>query len=314
MPHKKITVMGTSGYVGSNLRRVAEAAYPHVEIVPLARHDLAPLYGDGGSGEEDTLSDHGASIRDSPGLDGILSMIRGSDALVNLAGAGYQSAAAPFEYSIVRTAALADSLCQMAGIPTIVYVSGLGASRHSPIAYLAAKYRAEMATGTGRESKKEEKPHRVILRPSYIVGRGDQLSEYVRQYDPGRGSKASPALDIFECSGLIQPIHIDDAASVILWAAIESSQDTTLDVVGPDRVPFYDYMRMLAKAAGVPVNPVTMEEAYLQALQNPKSAMFGVDDLGIILGGFVGDHQKLARTTGVVPRSVVNILESGRLS
>ena len=294
----RIAIMGAGGYIGRNLRRAASELHG-AEVAVLARDDIAPFY----SGE--AAVGRGSKRDDSDGLRAAVDVIRGSDALVNLAGSGRQSAASPFSASIEAPASIAAFLCRRAGVPRIVYVSGLGASARSPIAYLASKYAAEVAVGgSGLDC--------VVFRPSYVVGRGDHLASYVLSH-AGRGAPPAPA-DVYECYAKMQPIHVDDAAAAVLWGALEAPPGRmTLDLVGPDRIPFYDYMSMVSRICGVPLNPLAMEEAYALALEDPEGAAFGVDDLGIIAGGFTANPRRLVRATGISPRSVVSMLESGRL-
>lgn len=299
MAARKIAIMGAGGYIGRNLRRVASEMYD-VEFAVLSRDDITAFY----SG--DAAVDRGPRRDDNEDLRAAIDIIRGSDALVNLVGSGRQSAMSPFSDSVTTPASVAAFLCRRAGIPRIVYVSGLGASARSPVAYLASKYIAEMSLhASGLDY--------VIFRPSYVVGRGDHLSSHVLSRAKGIGTRPEP-VDVYECYAKMQPIHVDDAAAAILWGALEAPPARmTLDLVGPDRVPFYDYMRMVSRASRVPLNPITMEQAYTQALGDPENAAFGVDDLGIITGGYTANPRKLARTTGISPRSVVSMLESGRL-
>ena len=41
---KRVAIMGASGYVGRNLKRVASSRHPNVELVPVSRDGLAGLY------------------------------------------------------------------------------------------------------------------------------------------------------------------------------------------------------------------------------------------------------------------------------
>ncbi|MCE2498149.1 MAG: NAD(P)H-binding protein [Nitrosopumilaceae archaeon] len=295
----KIAIMGAGGYIGRNLRRVASELYD-VEIAVLSRDDIIPFY------FGDAAVDRGSRRDDNENLRAAVDVIRGSDALVNLVGSGRQSAMEPFSDSITTPASIAAFLCRHAGIPRVVYVSGLGASARSPIAYMASKYAAEMSVGASGLDY-------VIFRPSYVVGRGDHLASYVLSHARGTGIRPAPA-DVYECYARMQPIHVDDAAAAILWGALEAPPARmTLDLVGPDRIPFYEYVSMVSRACRVPLNPITLEQAYAQALGDPEHAAFGVDDLGIITGGYTANPRKLVRATGISPRSIVSALEAGRL-
>lgn len=324
MSNRLLTVVGATGYIGRNLQRHA-ASLGGLDLVPLSREQFDVLTstasaagrrqaGGGRRGATGSLTAAASGRRRGGKPDTrhrmplLLSQIRGSAALINLAGAGRQSAKRPYEESVVGTVARAIRLCRMAKIPRIVHLSGLGASAGSPIAYLAAKYRAESAIlASGLEY--------VILRPSYVVGKNDYLTRYVMRHRSGSraadGTVGVPGRP--ESSRPIQPVHVCDAVRIILWGAFTGTAGTRLDLVGPDRITFHEYMSFLAKAAGVQVRPVPLEEAYRHALRAPVSAPFGIDDLGIITGGFVGSYSRLCRATGIRPRSVLSILEAGSL-
>ena len=337
---KKVAVMGASGYVGRHLVRAASSEH-RIESVIIRRDGLASLY----SPHDiiDHINDYSFEclhlddnelhddsyyydLQDDNDLREVMCSIEEADVLVNLAGSGRQSARNPYHESIEKSAAVAAFLARQVGSP-IVHMSGLGASVGSPVAYLAAKYRAESHI-------KESGMRHVIFRPSYIVGDGDHLSSYVVNAAPKRrngrmrrrpDTGAPLTVDVYGSSRFMQPIHIDDAISLIMWAVrmlLKSGQsayqkgrntNTILDMVGPDKIPFYDYMSALAENAGAEAKPISMEKAYAQALRNPGSAPFGVDDLGIIAGGYTGSYQKLVEATKIRPRSVLRMLESGRL-
>ena len=336
---KRIAIMGASGYVGRNLKRVASSRYPNVELVPVSRDGLAGLYSghriydflDARPGPRDGTYRNGAPDRylgavGSSGLEDFVAQLKDSDVLVNLAGSGRQSARNPYHASVEAPADLAAFAGRESGIP-IVHMSGLGASPSTPVAYLASKYAAESAV-------RNSGTRYVVLRPSYIVGGGDHLHAYVQQCKKAAARKVGatrtrPPVDVYGSPRPIQPIHVDDAASVIMWAVRRlaapggggsgggaaarkgAGRGVTLDLVGPDRIPFYDYMAGLAGNAGAAARPVPMEQAYALALRSPESAPFGVDDLGIIAGGHTGNYHRLVETTGVRPRSVLRVLEAG---
>lgn len=342
MAKKKVAVMGAGGYVGRHLVRAMSSGRGAVEPIIIPRDGLAPLYDRhdildhvddypfsyddmyAGDLPDDTYYD---DLAEDDDLREVMCSIEDAGVLVNLAGSGRQSARSPYHESVERSAAVAAFLARQAGAP-IVHMSGLGASATAPVAYLAAKYAAESYV------KKSGMRH-VIFRPSYIVGGGDRLSSYVAGAAPeGRGGRtrrrrlgagAPPAVDVYDSSRAMQPIHIDDAVSLIMWAVRAllkpgrsayrggRGAGAILDMVGPDKIPFYDYMSALAENAGAAARPVPMEKAYALALRSPESAPFGVDDLGIIAGGHTGSYQKLARATKIRPRSVLRMLEAGRL-
>ena len=287
----KIAITGSGGYVGCNLLRSLRAGEVPFKFVTVSREEIGLMRGIQDDAPEGIKT---ASKRYAK----LFSKMEDVDVMVHLAGAGRQSPKSTFYDSILEHTEHARRLCLAAGVQGMIYFSGLGVSKKAPIAYLIAKDAAESVI---RNSGLEY----VILRPSYIVGRGDHLS---RHLDQNRAAGSKP-VDIYKCDSPIQPIYIDDAIKVIDWATREilhRRQDTriTLDLVGPDKIPFYEYVEMIAGARRVKINPITLEQAYAEALRNPESAPFGVDDLGLVTGGFTGSHTKLENKTGLDFESV----------
>ena len=43
---------------------------------------------------------------------------------------------------------------------------------------------------------------------------------------------------------------------------------------------------------------MSLEKAYFDALNNPKNAIYGLDDLNIMVGDFTSSHKKLEKLCG----------------
>lgn len=258
-----VAVTGASGYVGRNLRR--HLASRGIRAVCLSRQRLAPRR------TEACVAGPWASARAARAL-------RSCRAMVHLAGVGRHSGRGGYS----QNAALAEEAvraCRRSRVPKIVFVSGLGADSRAT-AYFASKMAAERAISQSGIAH-------AIFRASYIVGRGDALSSKVRRMAraggvvvPGTGRYA------------MQPIHIDDACAVLAGEALRPGSRRTLDLVGPDRVT---YRRLVAALAGPrAVRTVPMEAALREAARGARAA-YDIDELAILAGGFVGDHERLRR-------------------
>ena len=71
-------------------------------------------------------------------------------------------------------------------------------------------------------------------------------------------------------------------------------------------------MKLFSKGTKTNIKKIDLEDAYRDAITNPKSD-FGIDDLNILIGDFRGNHEKLRKLTKMKFHSIVELLESGRL-
>jgi len=63
----------------------------------------------------------------------------------------------------------------------------------------------------------------------------------------------------------------------------------------------------------IPIKNINLENAYHAALNNSKTN-FGIDDLNILIGDYVGNHKKLKSMSGIEFKTHKAVLETGRLS
>ncbi len=288
----KLVVTGASGYVARNLRRYLAGG--NRRLVSISRDSIKTFHGETGVVSGDYTERRAVSEAAD------------ADALVHLVGIGRQSVRTGYDAVNVESAHNAVDLCKSARIKKIIYVSGLGASAGTPLAYFISKFKAErVVAGSGLDH--------TIFRPSYIVGRGDSLTRHFRR-QMGNGTIEIPGSDRYA----MQPVHIDDVSEVILRSVTYPGfRNRILDLVGPESVTLEQYARCLAGGGGggahTKIRRISLEEAYHTAIVNPRT-YFGVDDLGILAGGFCGDHSRLQRVSKMRFRSVTGVLESGRPS
>ena len=82
--------------------------------------------------------------------------------------------------------------------------------------------------------------------------------------------------------------------------------------MGPDYITFEKYVGLFSKGTKTTIRKINLEDAYHDAIINPKSE-FGIDDLNILIGNFEGDHKKLSKISKIKFQSVLKLLQSGRL-
>lgn len=277
----KILVTGASGFVAKNIRRtLSEAGH---QIVSTSRSKVTPSY----NNEKNLHTDYS---------DDIIRYIQGFDVAIHLVGSGMQTVDLQYYMSNQRPAKSVIRWCRDAGIPRIIYFSGLGVSADTKLDYFIAKYMAEQAI-------KESGLDYVIFRPSYIIGQDDYLScSLQKQLEDG--SIIIPGSGRY----VMQPISIHDVVSIVLKAASDDAFcNHTLDMVGPRIISYKTYVKILTKG-DARITHMDAEEAYRRAICNEKT-YYSIDDLNIMMGSFVGDHSRLA---DMVQMKFHDFLESGR--
>ena len=282
----KIIITGANGFVATNIRKYLSEK--NIDIISISRNDFRKF-----KNEEKIISkNYEEKI--------ILPVIKNSYALIHLIGIGNQSVETDFNTINTDITRHVINLCKKAKIKKIIYTSGLGVSSDSSLGYFISKYNAEkLIIDSGLDY--------TIFRPSYIVGKNDLLTKYLKKQIknkiieiPGSGTYS------------IQPIYINDAVQVIFKSIIESKfKNKIIDLVGPDYISFIKYVKLFSKGNSK-IKKINLENSYHNAINNPKSS-FRVDDLNILIGNFKGNHEKLRKISGIDFKSIIELLKSGRL-
>lgn len=267
----RVAITGANGFVGTNFRRFLSEN--KIGAASMTRKKMRTFR------TEDVIlvSDFGQKD--------LTARIRGCGALVHLVGTGVQTPDADYFSVNVALTRKVISLCKRAGIKKIVYISGLGARPDTTLGYFISKLSAErQIAGSGLDY--------TILRASYIVGGGDPLTKNLaRQAKKGR--VVIPGSGSYR----LQPISVSDVSRILLKCVTSKRlSNKTLDLVGPHAVSFAEFAKRAVGAAKL--KRVDLEKAYHDALNMPRSAAYGLDDLNILVGGFTGDHRRLERLCG----------------
>ena len=172
------------------------------------------------------------------------------------------------------------NLCKKNNIRNIFYFSGLGVSKNSRSSYFISKFNAEQLI-------KKSGLQYTIFRPSYILGVDDYLTKNISKQIlkkqvliPGSGNF------------VLQPISIDDVCLSII-AALRSSKflNRTIDLVGPKKLLFQKLIKN-SVSSKIKIKKINLELAYQKALNN-NNFEYGVEELNILVGNYVGNHKKL---------------------
>ena len=231
----------------------------------------------------------------------LASKIQGSDAFLHLIGQGRQTV--DFDYGSVNVslARNAVALCKKAKIKKIIYISGLGVDKNTTLGYFISKYKAEQEiVRSGLDY--------TIFRASYIIGSDDPLSENLEQQIK-KGQMVIPGSGNYR----FQPIFVYDVADVVIQSVIgKKFSNKIIDLVGPQIVSYDTFVKKFLGRRKIKIKKIDFETAYHDALHN--KGPFGVDDLSIMAGDYIGDHKKLASLTKMRFTRYDEVLQSRSLS
>ena len=283
----QFVVTGASGFVAKNVRKFLFEN--NIKIVSVSRKNFQKF-----KNETKIVSkNYDEKI--------ILPKIKKSDALIHLVGIGKQTIDNDYSLINLEFTKKIINLCKKANIKKIVYTSGLGVSKNTTLGYFISKYKAE-------QQIINSKLDFTIFRPSYIVGKDDLFTKYLKSQIK-RGIIQIPGSGKYT----IQPIFINDVSKIILKSIQDKRfSNKILDLVGTESITFEKYVREFSHETGTKIKKINLESAYHQAITNPKND-FGVDDLNLLVGNFKGNHKKLENLSQIKFQSVMGLLKSGSL-
>ena len=276
----RITVFGGSGFMGRYLvrRLAAEGWQVRVACRDLEIANLLKPSGDIGQIVpwccDITQPDH------------IAAAVSGSDAVVNLVGALYESGRNSLANLHVAGAQAIAEAAKAAGVAQLVHVSALGANEKSNSIYAQTK-------AAGEKAVKAAFPEAVILRPSVLFGPEDgffNLFAGMSRFTlvlPVFGCPMIPKLtsdedgyklDFYGDGGTkFQPVYVNDVAKAIM-AALSSAdaKGQTFELAGPTTYSFKQLMDMLLKYTNrrrllvpIPFFVAEFNATFLQILPKP---------------------------------------------
>jgi nucleoside-diphosphate-sugar epimerase len=285
----RLAVTGANGFVGRHV--VARAAEAGWDVLGIVRSDAAADVVSGAGGRPVILA--------SSGLVALSRALDGSRAVVHLAQIGAERAGQTYEAVNVELTAQVVEACRRAGVPRVVYFSGLGVARYGmkrrcTNPYFLSKLVAEtLLFRSDREC--------VTFRPSFVVGPGDALV---------RTALAAMAGGEVEMAGdgsyRMQPVAVEDAAALVL-AAITRARGAfpiVFDLVGPEPVSYthlLDRLARIARREGRPTRHHVREIAVAEAERRTREGGYqGMhpDELDCLLCDEVADPSPLVALLG----------------
>jgi nucleoside-diphosphate-sugar epimerase len=298
---KRIAVTGANGFIGRHL--VRHAAASGYEVAGIVRSEPAGQVVREAGGEPVTLLG-----RDPEAL---VRALDGCRAVVHLAQIGAERSGQTFGAVNVGYTERVLEDCRHAGVPRVVYFSGLGVARYGMSLrcsndYFLSKLAAEtILFRSGLEG--------VVFRPSFVVGPGDAFVPGALRAMAG-GETERPG----DGSYRMQPIAVADAARAVM-AAIERPPDafpSVFDLVGPEAVSYAALLERLARVAlargrraELRVREVPIDEADRRARAGGFQGMLP-DELDCLLCDEVADPAPLAALVGRPLTSLDEALEA----
>ena len=286
----RVAITGANGFVGRHVTLAAAAE--RWESVGIVRSAAAARVVVGAGGRGVIVSDF-ADER-------LAAAFEGASAVIHLAQIGAERRAATYAAVNVEGTRRVIAAAKQAGVPRIVFFSGLGVARYgmaprSTNPYFLSKLAAELALF-------ESGLQVTIFRPSYILGPGDAwLPLLLRQMAAGEVERVGDGLY------RMQPIAVRDAAYLALAAASDTPErHRVFDLVGPEPITvqgFYDRLGAVARRAGRVgawrVREVPVSEADRAARAGDQRGMgMGKDELDCLLCDEVSDARPLESLLG----------------
>jgi uncharacterized protein YbjT (DUF2867 family) len=283
----KIVVTGASGFIAKNLRKYLSEK--NTELISISRNDFK------------NFKCETKIITKDYEEKNLLKKIQNSDALIHLIGIGKQSVNNDYDMINTDLTTHVVNLSKKARVKKIIFLSGLGVSPNTSSGYFISKYNAE-------KQIIDSGLNYTVFRPSYIVGQDDLFSKNLKKQIKS-GEIIIPGSGKYS----IQPIHVSDVVKVIFESVSQLKfNNKIIDLVGPDYVTFEKYVKLFSKGTKTKIRKIKLEDAYHNAITNSKSD-FGIDDLNILIGNFKGNYKRLSKISKIEFKSVLKLLQSGRL-
>lgn len=281
-PKLRIAIAGANGFVGTNLRRFLSKN--KIQVISLTRKK-----------QKNSRFEKNIVFSDLASRT-LSARLKGCDALIHLIGAGMQTIGADYEsVNVEQTRKLVD-LCKKSKIKKLVYLSGLGVHKATTFGYFISKLKAEKLII-------ESKLDYTILRASHIVGKDDPLTKNL-QNQIRKGTVIIPGSGSYR----LQPISVDDVSKAILLCVTNKKLSKKIvDLVGPETISFESYVRNFVRKKAK-IKKMSVEKAYHDALTEPNTAVYGLDDLNILLGDFTASHTKLEKLCGFKLQPISRLL------
>ena len=280
-----IAITGSTGFISKNLRSFCSKQ--KIPTLCLSRKSLKPKHNEICKTTNDYSEER------------LIRYLKNCSAIIHLVGIGKQTNNDSFIHTSTQITKNIISLCKKAHVRKIIYLSGLGVSSNNVTDYYISKYIAEQHIIKSRLNY-------TIFRPSYIIGKDDELTKSLDKQIkknliqiPGTGTYR------------LQPIHISNVVKLLINSTISPKfSNGILDLVGPQITTYSKFVSLFCKFRNKspPTLKINLQKACYDAIRG--NGEFRLDDLHILVGDFIGNHNRLASCSDVKFMSINDILKS----
>lgn len=221
-------VLGADGLIGRAVCDALQAA-GHCPVRGI-RH----RQGSGGAGVDHVEVDFAHDTHTADWLP----RLHGVDAVVNAVGIFAERGAQTFRRIHTQTPRALFAACREAGITRVVQISALGADEH-------AGSRFHRSKRAGDAALRAMVPTGTVLQPSLVFGAAGTSSRMLMLL-------AWLPLTVLPSGGSqrIQPIHVDDVATLVVRLLEDDHRPECLAAVGPQPLSLARYLGVLRRALG----------------------------------------------------------------
>ncbi|MCC2972885.1 SDR family oxidoreductase [Massilia sp. IC2-476] len=299
----RILLTGASGFIGQHLLQALLAEGHHV-VCAVRRPRTSP--------EPRLTYIHADFANDTDKSVWLARMneIGGVDVVINTVGIFRESGSQTFARLHVETPrALFAACAESHEVQMVIQLSALGADREADTAYHLSKRAADDYLAS--------LPLRAyIVQPSLVYGSEGASSTVFRTL-----ASMPLAVRFGSAPQLVQPIHIDDLVAAMVGLLKHrlplqpGSTALRVPLVGPQAMPFTDYLQALRTAMGMGRQPVLQLPGALARLMAKfgrvlPSGLLDEDALRMLDRGNAGDPSMTTRLLGHAPRPVQDFIRA----
>lgn len=292
----RILLTGASGFIGRHLQS-ALLAEGH-EIVCVSRH--APKQANG------RLSYLHADFSQDTDKSVWLARLRDVDVVINAVGIFKEKGGQTF--SALHTAAPCALFAACADSDTVrlvIQVSALGADQQAETPYhLSKKAADDFLAGLPLRA--------FIVQPSLVYGKEGHSARLFKTL-----ASMPFTLRFGSAAQLVQPVHVDDVAAAIaalvrqpLPVAAEGRTARRITLVGPEPLPFTDYLATLRAGLGLGrLRTLRLPGLLARLAASLRIGLFDRDTLRMLDRGNSADPAMTARLLGHAPRHPATFID-----
>ena len=296
---RAVVVFGGTGFLG---RRIVRHLLDHGFAVRVASR--RPERGSAIFGATaPSLQFFEADIADASST---MSAIVGAFAVVNAVSLYVEHGGRTFRTVHVDAAASLAEAARRSGVARLVHLSGIGADRQSPSAYIRSR-------GDGEDAVRARFAGATIIRPSVMFAPDDAFLVPL-----ARMLRRLPAFPMFgRGETRLQPVHVDDVAEAIVRALEGPAIESVRELGGPRTYTYAELLRTIAGRLGrdpilipVPFGAWRALGLVAEALPRPPITRNQVELM--MIDNVVAPDRASFALLGIEPRGIEETLEALR--